>query len=204
MMRHSSARRIPLLAAAAALAWLGGCSETPFPTAALTNPGFELPLDSGWVLTVLNDSNTTGYIERSDTLGQPDSGFAVRVYKFHKQYCSLRQEVPVETLDQVARFDARFRLGGFVPCSPAAAIAFDFLDGAGGRLGRTVYCLVTPYNTWTDSDSLHVVRLTDTTGLWSEYRLNLRAELDSFLPAVAAGDVRRLGVEIFARVEQSG
>jgi hypothetical protein len=198
------ARRIPLLAAAAVVAWFGGCGETPFPTAALTNPGFEMPLDSGWVSTVVNDTLTSGYIEQSDTLGQPDSGRAVRVYKFHKQYCSLRQEVPIETLDQVARFDARFRLGGFVPCSPAAAVAFDFLDGAGGRLGRTVYCLVTPYNTWTDSDSLHVVRLADTTGLWSEYRLNLRAELDSFLPAVVPEDVRRLGVEIFARVEQSG
>lgn len=200
-MRGVSCR---LLLLGVAVLLLGGCRPAAFRPVSLANPGFELPLDSGWVSTVVNDTLTSGYIEQSDTLGQPDSGFAVRVYKFHKQYCSLRQEVPVETLDQVARFDARFRLGGFVPCSPAAAVAFDFLDGAGGRLGRTVYCLVTPYNTWTDSDSLHVVRLTDTTGQWSEYRLNLRAELDSFLPGVVPGHVRRLGVEIFARVEQSG
>lgn len=200
-MRRVSCR---LLLLGVAVLLLDGCRPAAFRPVSLANPGFELPLDSGWVLTVLNDSNTTGYIEQTDTLGQPDSGRAVRVYKFHKQYCSLRQEAPVETLDQVARFDARFRLGGFVPCSPAAAIAFDYLDAAGSRLGRTVFCLVTPYNTWTDSDSLHLVRLADTTGLWSEYRLNLRAELDSFLPAVDPAQVRRLGVEIFARVEQSG
>lgn len=181
-----------------------GCNKPPPGPAVLANPGFEQPLDSGWVHSVVNDSNTRGYVERSDTLGQPDSGFAVRVYKFHKQFCSVSQTIPLETLAQVVRFWGRFRIGADVPCTPVAAVAFDYLAGDGTRLGRTLVYLPSSYCTWTDSDTLHLERVTDTTGQWTRYSLNLETDLDSFLPRIAKDRVERLRVELFASVDYSG
>jgi hypothetical protein len=170
----------------------------------LANPGFEQPLDSGWAQSVVNDSNTRGYIERSDTLGQPGSGFAVRLYKFHKQFCSASQTVPIETLGQVVRFWARFRIGANVPCTPVAAVAFDYLADDSSRLGRTIIYLPSSYCTWTDSDTLHLVRVTDTTGQWTRYSVDLATELDSFLPRIEQNRVKRLRIEISASVDYSG
>lgn len=183
---------------------LPGCAKHVPALSRLTNSGFEQPLDSGWVQTVVNDSSTSGYIERSDTLGQPDSGFAVRVYKFHKQFCSLSQTVPLETLGQVVHFWGRFRIGADVPCSPVAAVIFSYLDSADNRLGRTLYYLPTSYCTWTDSDSEHLVKLTDTAGQWTQYSLNFQSELDSFLPHVPQERIRQLRVELYACVDYSG
>jgi hypothetical protein len=183
---------------------LTGCAERTPALAQLSNSDFEQPLDSGWVQTVVNDSSTQGYIERSDTLGQPGAGFAVRVYKFHMQFCSLSQTVPLETLGQVIRFWARLRIGADVPCTPVAAVAFNYLDSAGARLGRTLFYLPSSYCTWTDSDSLHLICITDTTGAWSHYGLDLQAELDSCLPLVDQSRVRKLCVELAASVDYSG
>jgi hypothetical protein len=191
----------------AAALLVAGCSTPREPEPArLANTSFELPLDSGWVQFVVNDSFPTdsGTIERSDTLGQPESGFAVRVYKYHREHAVVSQTVELETLAQTARFDARFRIGANVPCTPVAAVAFSYLDSAGARLGRTLFYLPSSYCTWTDSDSLHLIRITDTTGAWSHYSLDLQAELDSSLPLVDQSRIRRLCVELAASVDYSG
>ena len=177
------------------------------PLAVLANPGFEQPLDSGWTQSAINDSNTrgyTGYIERSDTLGQPDSGFAVRVYKFHHRHASLGQTVSLKTLGQVLRFTARFRYGGNVPCAPAAGVSLSYLDSTGRRLGRTLVALASSYSTLTNSDSVHVIAVTDTVAGWRQYAVNIQAELGSSLPAVEHTAVKRLRIELIALVEGSG
>ena len=186
--------------------FLPGCAKRAPALAQLSNSGFEQPLDSGWVQTVVNDYSPldSGTIERSDTLGQPDSWFAVRVYKYHREHAMLSQTVELEMLAQIARFDARFRIGANVPCTPVAAVAFNYLDSAGARLGRTLFYLPSSYCTWTDSDSLHLIRITDTTGAWSHYGLDLQAELDSCLPLVDQSRVRKLCVELAASVDYSG
>jgi hypothetical protein len=183
---------------------LPGCVKHVPALVRLSNAGFEQPLDSGWVQTVVNDSSTSGYIERSDALGQPDSGFAVRVHKFQKQFCSLSQTVPIETLGQIVRFWGRFRIGADVPCSPVASVVFNYLDSADNRLGRTLIYLPSPYNTWTDSDTQHLIRVTDTTGQWAQYSLNFQSELDSFLPHVPQERIKQLRVELYACVDYSG
>jgi hypothetical protein len=170
----------------------------------LANASFEQPLDSGWVQTVVNDSSTSGYIERSDTLGQPGVGFAARVYKFHKQYSSLSQTVALDTDVHAVHFWARFRLGADVPCAPVAAVVLSYLDGAGSRLARTVIGRFSSYSTWTDSDSEHLVKLTDTTGAWAPHSLVLATELDSFLPRVPRERIKQLRVELYAYVDYSG
>jgi len=198
MHRHTVFLVIVLLAAGA------GCRKEPPILSQLTNGGFELPLDSGWVQTVANEFGTRGYIERSDTLGQPGGGFAVRLYKFQRERVALSQTFELETPAQVVRFDARFRLGADVPCTPVATVAFNYLDSTGVRLGRTLFYLPSSYCTWTDSDSLHLIRVTDTTGAWHEYRLNLEDELSQSLPLVDRSRVCHLGIELVASVEASG
>ncbi len=185
---------------------LPGCAKHGPVLSQLTNPGFEQPLDSGWVQAVVNDSTPldSGTIERSDNLGQPGSGSAVRVYKFHREHAALSQTVEMETPGQVVSFDARFRIGADVPCTPVAAVAFDYLAEDSSRLGRTIVYLPSSYCTWTDSDTLHLVRVTDTTGQWARYSLNFATELDNFLPQVAQDRIKRLRVEIFASVDYSG
>jgi hypothetical protein len=84
---------------------------------------------------------------------------------------------------------------------PAAAVALDYLDGAGSRLGRTLFYLSSSYCTWTDSDSLHLIRIADTTGAWSRCSLDLQAELDTSLPLVDQSRVRELRVELSASVD---
>ncbi len=190
------------------LGLLAGCgteSPTPAVPARLTNSGFELPLDSGWVSAVVNDSNTQGFIERSDTLGQPDSGFAVRLYKHHRQHVSLSQTVPLQTIEQTAEFKARFRYGGSVECAPVAAVVFNYLDSLNHRLGRTLICLASEYAQLTDSDSLHIIPVSDTAGgHWTQYRLDLLSDLTTGLPDVDRDQVKYLTVEITAWVETSG
>jgi hypothetical protein len=172
----------------------------------LANASFEQPLDSSWVQTVVNDSTPldSGTIERSDTLGQPGGGFAARVYKYHKQYSSLSQTVKFGTLGQVVSFDARFRIGSNVPCTPVAAVAFDYLAEDSSRLGRTIVYLPSSYCRWTDCDTLHLVRVADTTGQWTRYSLDFSTELDSFLPQVAQDRIKLLRIEVFASVDYSG
>jgi hypothetical protein len=170
----------------------------------LTNPGFEQTLDSGWVQTVVNDSNTNGYIERSDTLGQPSGGFAARVYKFHKQYSSLSQTLALEPDVKAVHFWARFRIGASVPCAPVAAVVLSYLDRAGNRLARTVIGRFSSYSTWTDSDSEHLIKLTDTSGAWTPHVLTFGSELDSFLPHVPQECIKQLRMELYACVDYSG
>jgi hypothetical protein len=177
---------------------IAGCTKQVPALSQLANPGFEQPLDSGWVETVVNDTWTNGNIERSDTLGQPGGGFAVRVYKYQRQFCALSQTVPVETLGQVVRFWARLRIGADVPCSQVASVVFNYLDSTGNRLGRTIVCRVSDSCTWTDSDTLHTRKVTDTTGVWAQYSLNLETELDSFLPNVSQESIKKLRVELYA------
>jgi hypothetical protein len=186
--------------------FLPGCAKRVPALSQLTNSGFEQPLDSGWVQTVVNDSNPldSGTIERSDTLGQPGSGFAVRVYKFHREHAVLSQTVEMETLGQVVSFDARFRIGANVPCTPVAAVGFDYLDDSSNPLARTLIYLPSSYCTWINADTLHLIRVTDTTGQWTRYSLNIETELDSFLPLVAQERIKRLRVELSAYVDYSG
>jgi hypothetical protein len=183
-----------------------GCRRQQPALSYLDNPSFEQPLDSGWVQTVVNGSYPldSGTIERSDTLGQPGSGFAARVYKFHKQYCSLSQTVALDTDVVAVHFWARFRIGADVPCSPVSAVVLSYLDDADNRLARTVIGRFSSYNTWTDSDSQHLVKLSDSATAWTPYSLDLQTELDSFLPGIERGRVKRLCVELYAYVDYSG
>ena len=162
-----------------------------------------MPLDSGWVQTLVNDTGTRGFVERSDTLGQPEPGFAIRVYKFHRQFCSASQTAPLETLDQTVTFSARFRRGGDVPCAPVAAVSFGYLDSAGTRLGRTLVCLASSFSILTNSDSVHLITVADTVAGWRSYSLSFKPELDSALAAIPQSRIASLQVEVMAWVESS-
>jgi hypothetical protein len=85
-----------------------------------------------------------------------------------------------------------------------ASVVFNYLDSAGASLGRTLIYRASSYCTWTDCDTMHLRKTTDTTGTWTQYSLNLATELDSFLPNVPREKVKRLRVELYAYVDYSG
>ncbi len=183
-----------------------GCSKPTPDLVVLANPGFEQPLDSGWAQTIINDTAYSyGYIERSDTLGQPDSGFAVRVYEYMPQHATLAQTVPLETVGQVVGFAARFRFGGYKPMAPVAAVSLSYLDGSGNRLGRTLVATASARSALANSDSVHLITVADTADsvvAWRRYAVNLQTELDSWLAAVEPSAVKQLRVEMTAWVER--
>jgi hypothetical protein len=185
---------------------LPGCVQPPHPPGpvALTNAGFEMPLDSGWVLSVVSDYDTVGFVERSDTLGQPEPGFAIRAYRLRRQFSRASQTAPLETLDQTVTFSARFRRGEDVPAAPMAAVSFGYLDSTGTRLGRTHVCLASSFSTLANSDSVHLIAVADTTLGWRSYSLNFKSELDSALAAIPQSRIASLQVEALAWVENSG
>jgi hypothetical protein len=189
------------LALAVSVLAVGSCRKPAPAVAVLANPGFEQPLDSGWTQSVVNDTFSRGFIERSDTLGQPDSGFAVRVYKFAPQRASLGQTIALDTIGQVLRFTARFRFGGNVLSAPVAAVSLSYLDRAGSRLGRTLLELASTYSILANSDSVHLIAVTDTTAGWRQYAVNIQNELDSSLAAVERSAVKQLRVELTAWAE---
>ena len=168
----------------------------------LTNADFELPLDSGW--TVINDTGgwNCGRVARSDTLGQPRPGFAAYVYKDDgRPGSSLSQTVPIETLGQVARFWARFRVGREDSTVFSCEVTFSYLDDAGTRLARTSFVRGCTLCDLRSSDSVHIIPIADTAGQWAQYSFNLQTELDSALPRVDQSQIRRLRVELLAQVE---
>jgi hypothetical protein len=163
----------------------------------LVNGDFEQSLDVGWTDTIVSSAGL-GTIERSDTLGQPTPGNAVRVYKYLAQFSSLSQTVDVPSTDVSLTFDARFRIGGgSSTCWPVASFWVRYIDASGVELGNTRYYLHDQYATWAKSDTVSLFQVTDT-GVWRNYSLNIAQELNTNLPGVNPSNVAKLCVDIFA------
>jgi hypothetical protein len=140
---------------------------------------------------------SNGDFELADTFGQQMPGQAAKVYKYLAYYASLSQTVDVPDADVQLSFDGRFIIiGGSSTCWPAAAVFVHYLDMAGSPLGRTVFYLPSPYCNWVESDSVNL-RLMNA-GVWEEHVLYVAEEIRDNLPAVSAGDVRKIKVEMFA------
>jgi hypothetical protein len=164
----------------------------------LINGDFEQPLDVGWTDTVANEAGTFAF-ERADTFGQPTPGFAAKVTKYLARYASLRQTVDVPNLDLNLSFDGRFKIaGGSSTCWPVASFWIRYADASGLELGNTRICLSSVYSTWTKSDTVSLIEITDTTGAWHNYSLNLKQELATNLPGINPDNVKKITVDLFA------
>jgi len=168
----------------------------------LTNADFELPLDSGWTVSCDTGRYSTVTVFRSDTLDQPEPGFAVHVSAAYttSRDASISQTTPIETLAQVLRFWAKFRTASDTSEAYSSEVTLSYLSSSGARLGRTSVIRKSARRDLRCSDSVHVIPVTDTSGQWIPYALNLQAELDSWLPRVDQASIRRLRVELRAGV----
>jgi hypothetical protein len=164
----------------------------------LINGDFEQPLDVGWTDTVESSAGTFAF-ERADTFGQPTPGFAAKVTKYLARYASLRQTVDVSNVDLAVSFDARLKIsGGSSTCWPVASLWIRYADASGVELGNTRICRSSVYSTWTSSDTVHLIEITDTTGAWHNYTVHLKQELTDNLPGINPSDVAKVTVDLFA------
>ena len=164
----------------------------------LVNGNFEQTFDVGWTDTVENSAGSFAF-ERSDTFGQPTPGYAATVYKYLAKYASLRQTVDVPNVNLTLAFDGRFRIGGgSSTCWPVASLWVRYIDASGLELGNTRISLRSVYATWTKSDTVSLIDVTDTTGAWHSYSLNIAQELATNLPGINPSSVAKLCVDLFA------
>ena len=164
----------------------------------LVNGDFEQSLDVGWTDTVESSAGSFAF-SREDTFGQPTPGYAAKVYKYLAKYASLRQTVDVPNVDLTLNFDARLKIGGgSSTCWPVASLWIRYADASGLELGNTRICRSSVYSTWTKSDTVNIIEITDTTGAWHNYTLNLRDELATNLPGINADNVKKITVDLFA------
>jgi hypothetical protein len=172
------------------------------PGAELLNGGFEQPLDFGWRQEAGGDVGSSA-IERRRDLGQPDTGCAVRIAQTGVGYARLFQTVSVESDRYQFGFTARLTAGGSPSCGPVAAVILNYMDDQGRVLGSTRWYRPTPGNEEAGTDTSHLVLVADTTA-WVRYDLSIRDELAANLPGIRADDVKRLAVELSARVSSAG
>jgi hypothetical protein len=191
------------LAAAASilLALVTGCHPFDPINPELVNGDFEQSPDTGWLPEVSSGDGYAWY-EWSDTLGQPDSGYAVRITRSSQGYGRLRQIVTVDGDRHEFGFTGRFRLGGNRSCVPVGAVILSYIDRNERRLGSTRWYLPGPGCDWASSDTCHLIEAP--ADQWSRHYLILHDELANNLRGIGAGDVKRVQIEITARVESSG
>ena len=164
----------------------------------LVNGDFEQALDVGWTDTVENEAGLFAF-ERADTFGQPTPGFAAKVHKELARYASLRQTVDVPNVDLTLTFDGRFRIGGgSSTCWPVASLWVRYADASGLELGNTRICLSSAYSDWAKSDTVSLIEITDTTGAWHNYTLDLKDELANHLPGINPDSVRKITIDLYA------
>lgn len=174
------------------LAWPAAAGEL------LVNGDFEQAVDVGWADSVVNEAGLF-FFDRADTFGQPTPGFAAKVHKELARYASLRQTVDVADAGLVLSFDARLKIGGgSSTCWPVASVWVRYADASGLELGNTRICLSSVYSTWTKSDTVSLIEITDTTGAWHNYSLDLVQELTNHLPGINPADVKKLTIDLFA------
>ena len=163
----------------------------------LVNGDFEQPLDVGWTDTAKVEVGTFLF-ERADTFGQPTPGYAAKAYKMLARYASLYQTVDVPNVDLTLSFDARLKIGGgSSTCWPVASVWVRYADASGLELGNTRFYLHDQYATWAKSDTVSLIDVSDTTGAWHNYSLDLRQEL-THLPGINAEAVEKIAIDLYA------
>jgi len=163
----------------------------------LVNGDFEQPIDVGWDTAAVNSAGGDTFT-RSDTLGQPAAGYAVAVRKYLAKYASMSQTVDIPDVSLTLTFDGCLEIGGgSSTCWPVAAFVVRYLDSSGVSLGNTHLYLHDQYCTWTSSDTQSLIEVT-TPGVWTQFNLDIADELAKHLPGIAAANVKKLTVDLYA------
>ena len=183
-----------LLTSALLLMFAGPAAATQY----LVNGDFEQPLNVGWIDTANVEVGTYSF-ERSDTFGQPSPGYAAKAYKMLARYASIRQTVDVPDVNLTLNLDARLKIGGgSSTCWPVASVWARYADSSGLELGNTRIYLHNQYCTWAKSDTVSLIQVSDTTGAWNHYTLNLKQELAGHLAGINPDAVKKITIDLFA------
>jgi hypothetical protein len=180
-MRHARAALVLGLLAVAA----GG-------TELVRNGAFELPLDSGWVLTIAGAGD--GSAQQSPRyVHDPDS--ELLVYRYNSGRTRIDQTVAIAGTDIFFGCDARLVTWEADTGSrtwAAAAVILYYKDSAGTVLGETRIASCSEHCPWQSGPAVHVIRVDRA---WHSWLIDVTAELES-VPAVNPAAVRRIGIAV--------
>ncbi len=167
------------------------------PANLLVNGDFEQTIDVGWDTIAENFAGGDTFTW-TDTLGQPSPGQAVAVRKYLAKCASMNQTVDVPDVNLTLTFDGCLEIGGgSSTCWPVAAFVVRYLDSSGTCLGNTQLYLHDQYCDWAASDTQSLIDVT-MPGVWTQYRLDIADELSRHLPGIAAANVKKLTVDLYA------
>jgi len=163
----------------------------------LVNGDFEQTIDVGWD-TIAENAAGGDTFTWTDTLGQPAPGYAVAVRKYLAKYASMHQTVDIPDVNLTLSFDGCLEIGGgSSTCWPVASFIVRYLDSTGTSLGNTMLYLHDQYCTWAASDTQSLIDIT-TPGVWTQFSLDIADELSMHLPGIAAANVKKLTVDLYA------
>jgi hypothetical protein len=157
----------------------------------LENGDFEQGLTVGWT------QDNSGYVtvDRSTTY-HPDPDWEVKDSLYGFGYSRLYQTVDVPGITLILDFWAKFDIAGTSStCWPVASVTLSYLDAANNVLGETRVYHHNEYCTWVPSGTLSLIPVTNPD--WSQYTIDVAAELSANLPGVNPGNISRVKVSVF-------
>ncbi len=162
----------------------------------LTNGDFEQPIGVGWSSSI---GSQTSYdtIDRATTF-HPDLDYEARVKKYDATHARLSQIVTLQTINDV-QFSAYARmyaqeLGTSSSYWAAAAIVLRYLGVNNNLLAETRIAYKTPHCPWTNSNTLHIITVTDPNN-WYTYSFNIESEFQNF-PMINPNLVKKIEVAL--------
>lgn len=160
----------------------------------LTNGDFEQDLTAGWTQT----KGGTGTQTMDRSVGyHPDPDCEAMAYQYSGSgWVKLAQTLDMPGPDALLTFWASFWRGASSSaCWPVACVNASYLDAGGTLLGETRFYYHDAYCTWTRSSTLNLIDVTDPN--WTQYSLDVRAEIATNLPGVNPDNVRKIQVALY-------
>jgi len=166
----------------------------------LTNGDFEEPFTftTGW----LYNGTYVDYCVNRGVNYDPDPDYEVYIHTHGGffRYLKLYQTVDIPTTD--LEFSVNAKLYAVTYCHPwswaGAAVVVSYLDESNSVLGETMICYSIGPCPWTNTDTSHIIEVTDS--LWYSYAFNIEDELAN-LSGVNQSEIARIQVALYIRME---
>jgi hypothetical protein len=121
--------------------------------------------------------------------------------KYNETQATLYQTVNVPSTDLEFSVDAKLFAHEYTitdSCWAAAAIILRYLNNNNISLGETRIVYQTPHCPWTNTNTVHIIPVTDPNG-WYNYSFNINTELAN-LPSINPLNIKKIQVSLYDRI----
>lgn len=180
--------RALILAGALGALWAGSAGAAEL----LTNGGFELPLETGWV-TEIDGAGVT--IDRQ-TYFDTDLDYEARITKTTGLGSGrVGQIVAVPGPDATFRVELNTSADAIAEAWAVAGVMLTYYDAGGGAIGETFIGSIGGVCPWMDSPTFHMIPTEP--GVWEAHNFTLQDEL-IHLPGVDAGALASVRIALYS------